>query len=335
MKGESYMYASRLLEPLPHLRPAPDPVEEQGEDSPDEAEESTAVVAATKDEEYEIAHRFELSAIKSYFLEVGRHKLLKAEDEIRLSRAYKGGSVVARNRLIASNLRLVISIAKKYTGSGLDLEDLIQEGNLGLIQAVAKFDPARGSKFSTYATWWIQQAIQRAICNRGRCIRIPVHVVQQFYRLRKASKPFYQEHGRPPSAEELAALTGMQVEDIAHILRSQMTVLSLDGHASGADDGDDMLDRVIPDENEEHSPENCAESCLLSKRINSLLSNLSDEERTVMELRYGLTGVAHPGDAEIADEMHSDRRTVRRTTIRAMRKLRKLNSDKALCEYLQ
>lgn len=333
------MYASQLLQPLSKLSRLPYPFESQPEDMSDEESDKpgstgSETTDSPKEEDLDTSHRYELSAIKSYFHDVGKHKLLKAEDEIHLARSFKNGNMVARNRLISSNLRLVISIAKKYTGSGLDLEDLIQEGNLGLIQAVAKFDPSRGSKFSTYATWWIQQAIQRAICNRGRCIRIPVHVTQQFYRLRKASKPFYQEHGRPPSAEELSKLTGMHVDEIAHILRSQMTVLSLDGHPGGLDDGDDMLERMIPENDEEHSPEAGAEICLLSKRVGCLLAQLSHEERMVMELRYGLTGMAHPGDAEIAEEMHTDKRTVRRTTIRAMRKLRKLNANKSLAEYL-
>ncbi len=335
------MYASPLLQPLSRVRtPVVYKHEEiNDEDQLEEDVEQDIVqpvdpMPVRCEDEAEPGHR-ELSAIKSYFQEVGKYKLLKAEEEIFLSRAFKSGNLFARNRLIASNLRLVISIAKKYSGSGLDLEDLIQEGNLGLMQAVAKFDPARGSKFSTYATWWIQQAIQRAICNKGRTIRIPVHVTQQFYRLRKASKPFYQEHGRAPTASELAELTGMNVDEIAHILRSQMTVMSLDGHPAGIDDGDDMLDRMIPEEDEEHSPESSAEVRLLSKRVGNLLAHLSSEERTVMELRYGLTGMAHPGDAEIADEMHTDRCTVRRTTIRAMRKLRKLNGEKTLTEYLQ
>lgn len=333
------MYASPLLHSLSRVKqPLLKQHEEVGEEdqideNDDELKCAPTERIAPSDEDVEAGHR-ELSAIKSYFLEVGRYKLLKAEEEIFLARAFKGGSLPARNRLIASNLRLVISIAKKYSGSGLDLEDLIQEGNLGLMQAVGKFDPARGSKFSTYATWWIQQAIQRAICNKGRTIRIPVHVTQQFYRLRKASKPFYQEHGRAPTAAELADLTGMQLDEIAHILRSQMTVMSLDGHPAGIEDGDDMLDRMVPEEDQEHSPENSAEIKLLSKRVGKLLSHLSPDERAVMELRYGLTGVARPGDAEIAEEMHTDRCTVRRTTIRAMRKLRKLNVERRLTEYL-
>ncbi len=332
------MYASPLLQPLTALRSvACKQVEVDDEDPIDEDElpvPVSRIPVARPEEEIEETIR-EQSAIKSYFLEVGRYKLLKAEEEIHLARAFKHGSLVARNRLIASNLRLVISIAKKYAGSGLDLEDLIQEGNLGLMQAVAKFDPARGSKFSTYATWWIQQAIQRAICNKGRTIRIPVHVTQQFYRLRKASKPFYQKYGRAPSAAELSELTGLTVDDIVHILRSQVTVMSLDAHPAGMDDGDDMLDRMIPDEDEEHSPEASAEIRLLSKRVSQLLAHLSRDERTVMELRYGITGIAHPGDAEIANEMHTDRCDVRRTTIRAMRKLRKINCERSLAEYLQ
>lgn len=310
----------------------------KGEEQDLDIEEESAPVrteASTIREEEAESNPRELSAIKSYFLEVGRYKLLKAEEEIFLARAFKQGNLSARNRLIASNLRLVISVAKRYAGSGLDLEDLIQEGNLGLMQAVSKFDPSRGSKFSTYATWWIQQAIQRAICNKGKTIRIPVHVTQQFYKLRKASKPFYQEHGRAPTATELATLTGMDPDEIDHILRSQMTVTSLDGHPAGMEDGDDMLDRMVPDEDEDHSPEAGAESKLLSKRINNMLAHLSKDERMVMELRYGLRGVPHPGDAEIASEMHVDRCEVRRTTIRAMRKLRKLNLEKSLAEFLQ
>lgn len=333
-----HMYAAPLISPLTRLNtikypPVENDEEGVDEDEMEEAPKNTVCEPATGEDDADQGHR-ELSAIKSYFSEVGKYKLLRAEEEIYLARAFKSGNLMARNRLISSNLRLVISIAKKYNGSGLDLEDLIQEGNLGLMQAVVKFDPARGSKFSTYATWWIQQAIQRAICNKGRTIRIPVHVTQQFYRLRKASKPFYQEHGRAPSATELAELTGMSVDEIAHILRSQMTVMSLDGHPAGIEDGDDMLDRMVPDV-EEHAPEAGAEIRLLSKRIGCMLSHLSKDERQVVELRYGLTGLAHPGDAEIAEEMHTDRCTVRRTTIRAMRKLRKLNGDRTLAEYLQ
>ncbi|MBX9685354.1 MAG: RNA polymerase sigma factor RpoD/SigA [Candidatus Obscuribacterales bacterium] len=271
------------------------------------------------------------SSLKTYLMEVSKNRLLDANEEIELARKIKRGSHAAMQTLISANLRLVVSIAKRYAARGMELEDLIQEGNLGLMQAAVKYDPGKGTRFSTYATWWIRQAVQRALSNKSRPVRIPIHITQEMYRLKKAAKPFYQKYGRPPSLVELAAETGMALKDVMHVFKSHVQVLSLD--ESIGSENDDTLDRLIEDESAA-LPEETVELGLLSKRVDGLLSRLSPEERKVTELRYGIGIDVHPTDAEIASALRTDCLSVRRATIRAMRKLRKINKENTISDYL-
>lgn len=270
------------------------------------------------------------TALSHYLNELSKRQLIRPERELELARQIKMGDLSARNSLITSNLRLVVSIAKRFTGKGLDMEDLLQEGNLGLMQAAVKFDPSRGTRFSTYATWWIRQAIQRALSNKARLIRIPIHIMQEMYRLRRGAKPFFQKLGRAPTPEELAKETGMKLEEVRHVLAIDTDVVSLDASIAGSDDS---LDKIVEDNNTP-LPEEIVDQTILHRRVRKLLENLSALEREVIILRYGLQGLELATDAEIAQHMATSTINVRRASVRAMRKLRKYNAHKAIGDYL-
>lgn len=270
-----------------------------------------------------------VTALHCYLREISHGDLLNPEKEIELARKIRVGDLKARNALIAGNLRLVVSIAKKYSGKGLDLDDLIQEGNLGLIQAALKFDPGKGTRFSTYATWWIRQAIQRALSNKSRMVRIPIHITQEMYRLRRGAKPFFQKFGRAPTPQELATTTGIKLEEIMHVLASNMDILSLDATLSGSEDS---LDKFVED-HRTRLPEDAVDLSILRDRIYHLLDKLSKDEKTVIELRFGLKDEELATDVEIARKMKVSAIHVRRASVRAMRKLRKFNAHKGIADY--
>ena len=270
-------------------------------------------------------------AIWWYLNEISKHKLLTAAQEIELGRGIQAGDAQAFRGLVAGNLRLVISIAKRYLHQGMDLEDLVQEGNLGLLQAVRKFDPSRGNKFSTYATWWIRQAITRALSNKARTIRLPVHVNEVMFKLRRAAKPFFQDKGRYPTIKELAQATGIDEHEIGHVLRSSVATLSINDFVGGEDE--ETLDKFIEDK-ATLKPDEYAELELLHDKVDSLLNQLLAKERDVIRHLYGLAGKDAMNSRQVANALSMEINEVRLTESRALRKLKKLTTNKKLNDYL-
>lgn len=270
-------------------------------------------------------------SIKTYLREISRHKLLNGREEIELARAIRSGDEAARRRLIQANLRLVVSIAKRYTNHGLSFQDLIQEGSLGLIRAVEKFDPERGNKFSTYATWWIRQAITRALANKSRTIRVPVHMNDVLNRLRKVVRELSQELARRPTIDELAKASGMERGKVLLAFGSNRSLLSLD--AACGEESDNTLADIIEDE-DAPQPDEAAASQLLSKHVDELLSGLTARERDVIELRYGLHSERSLSLEELGRVLGLTRERVRQIEIRAMQKLRRNSQVSELKEFL-
>ncbi len=267
-----------------------------------------------------------------YMHDVAKHRLLSAQEEIELGRLIQAGDQAAMRALVSGNLRLVISIAKRYMRQGMDFEDLIQEGNIGLLQAVRKFDPTMGNKFSTYATWWIRQAITRALSNKARTIRLPVHVNEILYKLRRAAKPYFQKQGRYPTIQELAESTGINRDEIEHVLKSSMNILSIDEFIGGEDD--ETMEKFIADKSL-RKPEDQAEGALLSGKIEKLLGSLSQEEQSIMKPLYGLDENHRQKTAkEVAAQMGIEVNDVRRIEIKALRRLRRLTHNRQLVDFI-
>ncbi len=269
--------------------------------------------------------------VHMYLKEIGKVPLLTQEEENELSRRVKEGDAEAARRLAEANLRLVVSIAKHYAGRGMLLSDLIQEGNLGLMKAVDKFDYQKGYRFSTYATWWIRQAITRAIADQGRTIRIPVHMVETVNRLRKTSRILTQELGREPTPDELAQKLQMPKEQVTEILRIMMEPLSLETPVGDEEDthlGDFMPDLAFPPPSEEASYR------VMRAQLLEVLSTLTERERKVLELRFGLEdGEVHTLE-EVGEEFHVTRERIRQIESKALRKLRHPSRSRKLRDYL-
>lgn len=262
-----------------------------------------------------------IDTVRLYLKAIGERKLLSAEDEVRLAKRIERADNEAKNQMIEANLRLVVSIAKRYNDRGLTLLDLIQEGNVGLMRAVEKFDWRRGYKFSTYAAWWIRQGITRAIADQARTIRIPVHLLQNVNKVAAVRRRLEQELGREPTEEEIAATLELEVEDVKRLMELNADTVSLDTPI-GSDDGSATLGDVVED-GAELRPEEIVAERLLSEDIDVVLSQLGDRERRVIELRYGITGDEPLTLVEIGKCIGVTRERVRQIEIAAINKLRR------------
>lgn len=258
-------------------------------------------------------------SIRMYLCEIGKVKLLTAKEEIYLANRIRRGDQTAKQKLAEANLRLVVSIAKKYIGRGLSFLDLIQEGNIGLFRAVEKFDPDRGFKFSTYATWWIRQAITRAIADQARTIRIPVHMVETINKLTHAQRRLVQELGREPLVEELASEMDMDVKKVRHILKISQDIVSLEAPVGTEEDS--KLGDFIEDD-EALSPSEATNRQLIKENIHEMLHYLSPREKKIIEMRFGLKdGVGHTLE-EVGQEFRVTRERIRQIEAKVLQKLK-------------
>lgn len=269
--------------------------------------------------------------VKIYLKEIGRVPLLTPEEEIELAQKMKDGDKSAKKRLAEANLRLVVSIAKRYGGRGMSFLDLIQEGNLGLIKAVEKFDYTKGFKFSTYATWWIRQSITRAIADQARTIRIPVHMVETITKVKKTSSQLLHQNGRDPTADEIAQALDMPVERVREILRIAQDPVSLETPIG--EEEDSHLGDFIPDENAPE-PTEAASLVLLKEQINQVLGTLTDREEKVLRLRFGLEDGRSRTLEEVGQMFNVTRERIRQIEAKALRKLRHPNRSNKVKDFI-
>lgn len=269
--------------------------------------------------------------VKVYLKEIGRVPLLTSEEEIELAIRIADGDVKAKQRLSEANLRLVVSIAKRYLGRGMQFLDLIQEGNLGLIKAVEKFDYTKGFKFSTYATWWIRQAITRAIADQARTIRIPVHMVETINKVKKVQSQLLHQNGHEPSADEIAAEIDMPVDKVREIMRVAQEPVSLETPIG--EEEDSHLGDFIPD-NEAPAPADAASHTMLREQLSDVLSTLTPREEKVLRLRFGLEDGRSRTLEEVGKEFNVTRERIRQIEAKALRKLRHPSRSRKLKDYL-
>ena len=270
--------------------------------------------------------------VKAYLKEIGQVPLLSAEEEQTLARAARAGDADARRRLSEANLRLVVSVAKRYAGRGLPFLDLIQEGNLGLMKAAEKFEPDRGFKFSTYATWWIRQSITRAIADQGRTIRIPVHLVEHINRVRKTAGELLRKNGREPTAEEIAVRLEMEPDRVRELLQLAQEPVSLETPVGEEEDA--HLEDFIQDEGA-GVPVDEAGRQLLRRELMSVLKSLTPREERVITLRFGLDDGQPRTLEELGKEFNVTRERIRQIEAKALRKLRHPSRAKRLRDYLE
>lgn len=274
-------------------------------------------------------------SVRMYLREIGKIPLLTQEEEQEIAIKAMNGDKKAKDKLAEANMRLVVSIAKRYGGRGLDFLDLIQEGNTGLLRAVEKFDPEKGFKFSTYATWWIRQAITRAIADQARTIRIPVHMVETINKVLRTTRKLTQELNREPTNEEIAEAMGMEVDKIENVMRIKQDIASLD--ASVGRDGDDeesVLGDFVED-SERDSPEDATANQILKEQIAEILTTLSEREQKIIRLRFGIGGGRPHTLEEVGMEFSVTRERIRQIEAKALAKLRKHKQTKKLHGYLK
>ena len=269
--------------------------------------------------------------VKVYLKEIGRVPLLTSEEEVDLAVRMSQGDPQARKRLSEANLRLVVSIAKRYVGRGMQFLDLIQEGNLGLIKAVEKFDHTKGFKFSTYATWWIRQAITRAIADQARTIRIPVHMVETINKVKKVSSQLLHKNGHEPTAEEIADEIDMSVDKVREIMRVAQEPVSLETPIG--EEEDSHLGDFIPDD-EAPAPADAASHILLREQLGEVLHTLTPREEKVLRLRFGLEDGRSRTLEEVGKEFNVTRERIRQIEAKALRKLRHPSRSKKLRDFL-
>ncbi len=269
--------------------------------------------------------------VKVYLKEIGRVPLLSSEEEVDLAIRISNGDVAAKQRLSEANLRLVVSIAKRYLGRGMQFLDLIQEGNLGLIKAVEKFDYTKGFKFSTYATWWIRQAITRAIADQARTIRIPVHMVETINKVKKVQSQLLHQNGHEPSPDEIAEEIDMPVDKVREIMRVAQEPVSLETPIG--EEEDSHLGDFIPD-NDAPAPADAASHTMLREQLADVLSTLTPREAKVLKLRFGLEDGRSRTLEEVGKEFNVTRERIRQIEAKALRKLRHPSRSRKLKDYL-
>lgn len=272
-------------------------------------------------------------SVRLYLREIGKIPLLTSEEELALAKRVVAGDKKAKDQMAEANMRLVVSIAKRYVGRGLDLLDLIQEGNTGLLRAVEKFDPDKGFKFSTYATWWIRQAITRAIADQARTIRIPVHMVETINKLLRTQRRLTQELNREPTNDEIAKEMEIDVDKVEHIMKIKQDISSLD--ASIRDDEEDSVLADFIEDEDTISPEESATGQLLKEQVKDMLDALTEREQKILKLRFGLEdGKSHTLE-EVGQEFSVTRERIRQIEAKALAKLRKHRDAKKLHDYIK
>ena len=274
-------------------------------------------------------------SVRLYLREIGKIPLLTPEEEADLAQRIVKGDKKAKDKMVESNMRLVVSIAKRYGGRGLDFLDLIQEGNTGLLRAVEKFDPDTGFKFSTYATWWVRQAITRAIADQARTIRIPVHMVETINKVLRTTRKLTSELNREPTNEEIAKALDMEPEKVDYVMRIKQDIASLDASVGReGDDEDSVLGDFVEDE-ERDSPEDSAANQILKEQLSEIIATLTDREQKIIRLRFGIGGGRPHTLEEVGNEFDVTRERIRQIEAKALAKLRKNKDTKKLHEYLR
>lgn len=272
-------------------------------------------------------------SVRLYLREIGKVPLLSGEEELALAQRVVAGDKDAKDQMAEANMRLVVSIAKRYVGRGLDLLDLIQEGNTGLLRAVEKFDPDKGFKFSTYATWWIRQAITRAIADQARTIRIPVHMVETINKLLRTQRRLTQDLNREPTNEEIAAEMEIEVEKVEHIMKIKQDISSLD--ASIRDDEEESVLADFIEDEDTITPEESATGQLLKEQVKDMLSALTEREQKILRLRFGLEDGRNHTLEEVGQEFAVTRERIRQIEAKALAKLRRHKDAKKLLDYIK
>jgi len=296
-----------------------------------EKEELLGKIGITKEKKRLDLSDISEDSIQMYLREIGKVPLLSGEEEMALARRKEKGDKEAEKKIIEANLRLVVSIAKKFVGKSMSLLDLIQEGNIGLFKAVEKFDPKKGYKFSTYATWWIRQAITRALADQSRTIRIPVHMVETINKFQQVQRRLIQDLGREPLPEEIAAEMGEDIEKVRHIINISQETISLETSV-GEDEEDSTLEDFIEDV-KNMTPDRIAALQLLRDYVKEVINELSPREQKILEMRFGLTdGVAHTLE-EVGQEFDVTRERIRQIEAKALEKIKQHTQIEKLKDF--